>query len=79
MFTIGSGKEEDKPKLYNDPFKKDSFKDAAIFIGYGSTNPISYSSQIRFIKENTEGQQKFQAKSLHDLLEKMESFMKSLD
>lgn len=77
------GSSSSKPKLYVDPFKKNSFKGSIIFISkstWSSDNgKIAYSSHIEFQNGSTEGKQKFEADSLPELLQKMEAFMLSLD
>lgn len=78
MFSLTSGIGP-KPILYTDPFKKESFASAAIYIGFHSKNPMSYRGRISFLKGDTQGEQSFNADDLPSLVQKMEAFMQSLD
>lgn len=78
MFSLTSGTGS-KPKLYRDPFKKEAFDSAVIYIGFHSKNPMSYKGKISFQRGDTQGEQSFHADDLPGLVQKMEAFMQSLD
>lgn len=78
IFTI---KEEEKCKvdLYTNPFFKNCFNHACIWISRNYNGKIEYSSDMEFKNQYTEGKQRFKGENLAELVMKMDLFMKSLE
>lgn len=78
MISIG----EDKNYIAAcDPFKKDCISEIHIHC-YSKNSSIAktekYLASVEFVNKNTEGKQKFRAKSFKSLIEEIETFIQSL-
>ena len=78
-----SEKEHEQIKLYSNPFHRECFMSAAIFITTNRSQPfqkedIAVRASIEFQNNNTSATQKFTGTNLADVIYQMDMFIKSL-
>lgn len=76
LLSLLSDKKELSP--VNDPFKKDCLKSVHAHVMKFYDGTFSFTGSIEFKNGDTEGTQKFSADDFGSLIQKMESFIKTL-
>lgn len=80
MFELFESKDSNKPKLHSDPFAKNNFEGAWLWIRKDLFNKsFRFEAEVTFKKGSTTGKQEIVGKDFPDLVEKLNAFMKSLD
>lgn len=80
VFELPGSSPSNKPKLYTDPFAKNNFEGAVLWIRKGIlSDDFKFEADVTFKRGATTGKHEIVGKDFPDLVEKLNAFMNSLD